>query len=66
MDELADKGAEFTGPVQDFGFGPAANLKVPDAGEILLSRGDLTVSCFDVVALGAPCSFLPVAAMTKA
>jgi catechol 2,3-dioxygenase-like lactoylglutathione lyase family enzyme len=36
MEELSAKGAEFTGPVQDFGFGLGTNLKLPGAGEMLL------------------------------
>jgi hypothetical protein len=32
MDKLADKGAEFTGPVHDFDFGLGTNLKMPGAG----------------------------------
>ena len=34
--ELERKGAEFSGGVQDFGFGLAAMLKLPGAGEIML------------------------------
>lgn len=33
---LEAKGAEFSGEVEDFGFGLATSLKVPAAGEILL------------------------------
>jgi hypothetical protein len=34
--ELEARGAEFSGEVQDFGFGLATNLRLPGAGEILL------------------------------
>jgi predicted enzyme related to lactoylglutathione lyase len=34
--ELEGKGAEFSGPVEDFGFGLGISLLVPGAGEILL------------------------------
>lgn len=34
--ELEAKGAEFTGGVEDFGFGLAAMLKLPGAGEIMI------------------------------
>jgi predicted enzyme related to lactoylglutathione lyase len=34
--ELEAKGASFTGPVEDLGFGLATNLDVPGAGELLL------------------------------
>ena len=34
--ELTAKGAVFSGPVEDFGFGLGTNLEVPGAGEILL------------------------------
>ena len=34
--ELAAKGAEFDGPVQEAGFGRAVSMKVPGAGEILV------------------------------
>jgi len=34
--ELEAKGAEFTGPPEDYGFGVGTNLKLPGAGEILL------------------------------
>jgi catechol 2,3-dioxygenase-like lactoylglutathione lyase family enzyme len=34
--ELAEKGAEFSGDVEDMGFGLATTLKLPGAGEILL------------------------------
>jgi catechol 2,3-dioxygenase-like lactoylglutathione lyase family enzyme len=34
--QLEAKGAEFSGPIQDFGFGLGANLKLPSAGEVLL------------------------------
>jgi catechol 2,3-dioxygenase-like lactoylglutathione lyase family enzyme len=34
--ELAGRGAEFSGPVQDLGFGLGTSLAVPGAGEILL------------------------------
>lgn len=34
--ELEAKGAEFTGPPEDHGFGIGTNLKLPGAGEILL------------------------------
>jgi catechol 2,3-dioxygenase-like lactoylglutathione lyase family enzyme len=34
--ELESKGAEFSGEIQDFGFGLAAMLKLPGAGEIML------------------------------
>ncbi len=34
MAELAAKGAEFTAPPQDLGFGVLARLQVPGAGEI--------------------------------
>jgi len=33
---LTAKGAEFTGPIADQGFGRTATLKVPGAGEMLL------------------------------
>jgi len=36
MAELAGKGAEFAGEVQDRGFGRTVQLKVPGAGEIML------------------------------
>jgi predicted enzyme related to lactoylglutathione lyase len=36
MAELAARGAEFAGSVQDRGFGRTVALKVPGAGEILL------------------------------
>lgn len=34
--ELEAKGAEFSGPVEDFGFGLGTNLKLPGAGQMLL------------------------------
>jgi catechol 2,3-dioxygenase-like lactoylglutathione lyase family enzyme len=34
--DLRSKGASFSGEVQDFGFGPAINLNVPAADDILL------------------------------
>jgi predicted enzyme related to lactoylglutathione lyase len=34
--ELEARGAEFSGQIQDFGFGVGTNLKLPGAGEILL------------------------------
>lgn len=34
--ELEAKGAEFTGPPEDQGFGVGTNLKLPGAGEIML------------------------------
>lgn len=34
--ELKARGAEFTGEVQDRGFGRTVNLQVPGAGEIML------------------------------
>jgi predicted enzyme related to lactoylglutathione lyase len=34
--ELEGKGAEFTGPPEDYGFGMGTNLKVPGAAEIFL------------------------------
>ncbi len=34
--ELTAKGAAFSGPVKDLGFGLGTNLEVPGAGEILL------------------------------
>jgi catechol 2,3-dioxygenase-like lactoylglutathione lyase family enzyme len=34
--ELEAKGARFTGPVEDMGFGLGTNLEVPGAGEMLL------------------------------
>ena len=34
--ELEAKGAVFTGPVEDMGFGLGASLEVPGAGEMLL------------------------------
>jgi hypothetical protein len=34
--ELEAKGAEFTGPPEDYGFGIGTNLKLPAAGEVLL------------------------------
>ena len=34
--ELSAKGAEFSGEVQDFGFGFATSLKLPGAGDIFL------------------------------
>jgi predicted enzyme related to lactoylglutathione lyase len=34
MAELTAKGVEFTTPVEDFGFGRLARLRVPGAGEI--------------------------------
>ena len=34
--ELKAKGAEFSGEIQDFGFGLATSLELPGAGEILL------------------------------
>jgi predicted enzyme related to lactoylglutathione lyase len=34
--ELKAKGAEFSGPVEDLGFGLGASLVVPGAGQILL------------------------------
>ncbi|MGH3105128.1 MAG: VOC family protein [Gaiellaceae bacterium] len=34
--ELKGKGAEFSGAIEDFGFGLVAMLKLPGAGEILL------------------------------
>jgi predicted enzyme related to lactoylglutathione lyase len=34
--ELAAKGAEFSGAVEDFGFGLGTSLKLPGAGEMLL------------------------------
>lgn len=34
--ELRAKGASFSGPVEDFGFGLGTNLELPGAGEILL------------------------------
>ena len=36
MAELAAKGAEFTGEVQDRGFGRTVMMKVPGAGEMML------------------------------
>ena len=36
MAELAARGAEFSGGIQDMGFGLATMLKLPGAGEILL------------------------------
>jgi predicted enzyme related to lactoylglutathione lyase len=36
MAELESRGAEFSGPPQDAGFGIAVKLKLPGAGEILL------------------------------
>ena len=36
MAELAAKGAEFTGEVQDRGFGRTVAMKVPGAGEMML------------------------------
>jgi predicted enzyme related to lactoylglutathione lyase len=32
--ELSEKGVEFTGPIQDAGFGRLVHLRVPGAGEI--------------------------------
>jgi catechol 2,3-dioxygenase-like lactoylglutathione lyase family enzyme len=34
--DLKGRGAEFSGEVQDFGFGPAISMKVPAADDILL------------------------------
>ncbi|HTW97988.1 MAG TPA: VOC family protein [Acidimicrobiales bacterium] len=34
--ELAGRGAEFAGPVQEAGFGRTVSMKVPGAGEMLL------------------------------
>ncbi len=34
--ELTEKGAAFSGPVEDMGFGLGTNLDIPGAGEILL------------------------------
>jgi catechol 2,3-dioxygenase-like lactoylglutathione lyase family enzyme len=34
--ELEARGAEFTGPPEDYGFGIGTNLKVPGADEIML------------------------------
>ena len=34
--ELEAKGARFTGPVEDMGFGLGVNVEVPGAGEMLL------------------------------
>ena len=34
--ELTEKGAAFTGPVEDMGFGLGTNLQLPGAGEILV------------------------------
>ena len=34
--ELETKGARFTGPVEDMGFGLGTNLELPGAGEILV------------------------------
>jgi hypothetical protein len=34
--ELTGKGAVFTGPVEDMGFGLGTNLQLPGAGEILV------------------------------
>ena len=34
--ELTEKGAVFTGPVEDMGFGLGTNLQLPGAGEILV------------------------------
>jgi hypothetical protein len=36
--ELEAKGAEFSGDVSDLGFGLETSLKLPGAGEILLSQ----------------------------
>lgn len=36
VSELEARGAEFSGQIQDFGFGVGTNLKLPGAGEILL------------------------------
>jgi catechol 2,3-dioxygenase-like lactoylglutathione lyase family enzyme len=36
MAELTGKGAVFSGPVEDMGFGLGTSLEVPGAGEILL------------------------------
>jgi catechol 2,3-dioxygenase-like lactoylglutathione lyase family enzyme len=36
VSELEAKGAEFSGPVQDLGFGLGTSLKLPGAGEILV------------------------------
>jgi predicted enzyme related to lactoylglutathione lyase len=34
--ELEAKGAEFVGPIEDYGFGREANMKVPAADEVLV------------------------------
>src|SRR3954447_16673392 len=36
MRDLEAKGAEFTGPPEDWGFGIGTSLKLPGAGEIML------------------------------
>ncbi len=38
MAEFTERGAQFTGPPSDMGFGIASMLKVPGADDILLYR----------------------------